>query len=86
MTEILRDPTRSAIRRTLRGVLRTQPYDTSDVYPGSGGAFSNAFSAAFDLNIARNQFSSAFSSAFAIFSRKKEFSSAFSDAFTNDNL
>lgn len=86
MTEILRNPTRLAMRKALRGVLRTQPYDTSDIFPGSGGAFSNAFSAAFDLNIARNQFSSAFSSAFAIYSRNKEFSSAFSDAFTNDNL
>jgi len=83
---VLRHPLREALYHPLVGVLSSLPYDTSDAFPSPGGAFSSAFSAAFDLAIVRNQFSSAFSSAFARFNRPKEFSSAFSDAFTNNNI
>ena len=83
---VLRNPIQLVVRNPLRGVLGSQPSNTSDTGSGMSGSFSSAFSAAFDLNTSRYQFSSAFSSAFAIFSRRKEFSSAFSDAFTNDNI
>lgn len=86
MSSVLRPALRGVLSRPLKGLFGILSVDTDDTLPSSGGSFSSAFSAAFDLNIQRKQFSSAFSSAFAIFSRRKEFSSAFSDAFTNNNI
>lgn len=86
MVAILHHPIRGVMSRVLTGVTASAPTDTSDTNPGAGGSFSNAFSAAFDLGLARFQFNSAFDSSFAIFSRNKEFSTAFSDAFTNENI
>lgn len=83
---MLRSLFRSPLSSILKGTLGSLFSNISDIFPGPGGAFTKAFSAAYDILIMRNQFSSAFSSAFTIFERQKEFSSAFSDAFTNDNI
>lgn len=48
-----------------------------------GGAFTRAFSEAFDIYDTSQQFSNAFSDAFSSFANAKQFTSAFSPAFAN---
>lgn len=69
---ILRYPLNTVMSNCLKGTLASLPYAESDVVAYLNGAFTSAFSSAFDLYESET--------------RVKEFTSAFSDAFTNDNI
>jgi hypothetical protein len=81
LLETLRETLSATLQGTLSS-LYTHIADTHNVF----GAFSRAFSVAFDILPAnRREFSNAFDFSFARFELRKEFSSAFANDFTNTN-